>query len=684
MMISLVRIALCLGLVLAQAPTQKPKSAEAALAAFAKVESKPEAERRRAARDLGPYAGDAVTAVLLRELQAAKEAPYRQDLVRALGEVERQGAIAALRPLLQQETNQRFLDAIAQGLVHQQQPGVEVLAEELNAQRGQRNRRSAILDALATSELPSARALVLRELRAAGGRDRLPALRALDRVAGDASVDEVRVQLAHDNDLAIASAALLQLARHKHAAAPECAVDLHKRGKPLDAEAHAAVLHGLLVAPNPETFPWVLQHGAHAENPFGKAWQDSWRAALANQAFSQWLVRETSVPKETPERVFLAECLGQLGGASVQPSLTKLLGDSGEVQAAAATALARLGDADSRALLAQLLKTGSEEGRAVALTALFELQRQDPAFARELLTQTQSTFGVVVATSLRLLAELDPPLAEAQPRALSLLEHKSPAIRSAAIDLLGALRQKESIAPLIGRLDKEQGRPRSDVLDALERLTQMAFLDTKSWTAWWQQNGAAFVVPPPKPKKPNDPKQKPSTVATYWDLTITSERVAFVVDTSGSMNELVGTGGQTRLDSAKFQLERVLPLLPPKAKCNLITFSTDAKAFSDRLIEPKRRPALLAAAKELKAQGATNVHAALKLALDDPEVDSIYLLTDGYPSAGAIVESKALADEVQRWNRRRGIRIHTIALGGKSDFLERLAKDSGGDSVVAR
>jgi HEAT repeat protein len=604
--------------------------------------------------------------------------------VRALGEVPRQGAIAALRPLLQQETNQRFLDVIAVGLVHQQEAGVEVLAEELSAQRTQRNRRSAILDALAASDLPSARALVLRDLRASGGRDRLPALRALERVAGDASVDEVRVQLAHDNDLAIASAALLQLARHGHPSAPECAVDLHKRGKPLDAEAHAAVLHGLLVAPNPETFPWVLQHGAHAENPFGKAWQERWRAALANPAFAQWLVREPSLPKETPERVFLAEVLGQLGGPSVQPSLGKMLADAGEVQAAAASALARLGDADSCALLAQLLKTGSEEGRAVALTALFELQRKEPAFAEELLTQTQSTYPTVIATSLRLLAELNPPPAPAQPRALALLDHKSPAVRSAATQLLGALRQKDSIAPLIGRLDKEQGRLRSDVLDALEQLTQMAFLDTKSWTAWWQQNGAGFTVPQPKPKKSTDPKQKPSTVATYWELTITSERVAFVVDTSGSMNELVGTGGQTRLDSAKFQLDRVLPQLPPKAKCNLITFSTDAKAFSDRLIEPKRRPALLAAAKELKAQGATNVYAALKLAFEDPEVDTIYLLTDGNPSAGTIVESKALADEVQRWNRRRGIRIYTIAVGGKSDFLDRLAKDSGGDSVVAR
>lgn len=74
----------------------------------------------------------------------------------------------------------------------------------------------------------------------------------------------------------------------------------------------------------------------------------------------------------------------------------------------------------------------------------------------------------------------------------------------------------------------------------------------------------------------------------------------------------------------------------------------------------------------------------MELAFTDPEVDTIYLLTDGYPSVGTIVDGNQLADEVRRWNRLRGIRIHTIALGGKSDFLERLAKDSGGDSIVAR
>ena len=83
-------------------------------------------------------------------------------------------------------------------------------------------------------------------------------------------------------------------------------------------------------------------------------------------------------------------------------------------------------------------------------------------------------------------------------------------------------------------------------------------------------------------------------------------------------------------------------------------------------------------------RGATNVHAALERAFADAEVDTIFLLTDGQPSAGFLVAPEAILREVRRWNVGRGVRIHTVAIGGRSDFLERLAADSGGEHTVAR
>ncbi|MEI2784987.1 MAG: hypothetical protein V9E82_04690 [Candidatus Nanopelagicales bacterium] len=63
----------------------------------------------------------------------------------------------------------------------------------------------------------------------------------------------------------------------------------------------------------------------------------------------------------------------------------------------------------------------------------------------------------------------------------------------------------------------------------------------------------------------------------------------------------------------------------------------------------------------------------------DSTVDTIYLLTDGEPSAGRIVAPDDIVDEVKRWNRSRQIVIHCIGLGivhlGPS---KQLAEQSGG------
>ena len=67
-----------------------------------------------------------------------------------------------------------------------------------------------------------------------------------------------------------------------------------------------------------------------------------------------------------------------------------------------------------------------------------------------------------------------------------------------------------------------------------------------------------------------------------------------------------------------------------------------------------------------RAAGGTNVYDALAAAFDDDRIDTIYLLTDGDPSAGEIVDAGTLREEVARWNSIRGIRIHCIAVGKDS------------------
>ena len=69
------------------------------------------------------------------------------------------------------------------------------------------------------------------------------------------------------------------------------------------------------------------------------------------------------------------------------------------------------------------------------------------------------------------------------------------------------------------------------------------------------------------------------------------------------------------------------------------------------------------------------------LAFEDERVDTIYLLSDGAPSTGPIVQADELRDEVARWNSVRGVVIHCIAVGQDHRLLKGLAEDSGGKYV---
>ncbi|MHC4731061.1 MAG: hypothetical protein ACYS6Z_10795, partial [Planctomycetota bacterium] len=85
-----------------------------------------------------------------------------------------------------------------------------------------------------------------------------------------------------------------------------------------------------------------------------------------------------------------------------------------------------------------------------------------------------------------------------------------------------------------------------------------------------------------------------------------------------------------------------------------------------------------------EAKGAGAIYDALVAALLDPEVDTIYLLSDGVPSFGTVKRDYRIHQEIRKRNRWRRVVIHTILLGTKGTdrkFMQRLASDSGGVAV---
>jgi hypothetical protein len=274
--------------------------------------------------------------------------------------------------------------------------------------------------------------------------------------------------------------------------------------------------------------------------------------------------------------------------------------------------------------------------------------------------------------------------------------HSDWATRLAALRGLEGSRDKRVLPLIIGRLGAERGRMSAEFQDALWRLTgQPHGRNERAWRAWWQSEGATFSIITRaelerRNQEEDDRRLKQITGgAKFFGIRITSHRVIFIIDVSGSMNELtrgeyVGETGSPRMEVAKAELARAVDGLDAEALFNIIIFSGDVDSWLDAGVssaEASNKAAAQEYINRLGAMGGTNLYGALRLAFEDPDADTIVVLSDGEPSVGDVIDPHAIREEVIRWNEHRGIEIHCIAVGGSLEVLEWIAQDSGGEYV---
>ena len=315
---------------------------------------------------------------------------------------------------------------------------------------------------------------------------------------------------------------------------------------------------------------------------------------------------------------------------------------------------------------------------------------------------------------------------------LALLDHADWSTRSIASGWMERAKTKRAIGALIERLAKEQQGTRvfADIDDALGRMTAMGRWETaEEWATWWKNSEAAFEFPKNSGAVGTKPKEEEPALGTggvhakFYGIEVETKRAIFVIDISGSMNEATKNpdyGGRARIEVAKDELIKLVDELPQGSWFNIVTFSTGVEQWLEGLTEasgekpgkkPKKGPATGAGAgdkpkdeKEAKkdeekqkkhdaelrekakdyvsrlgANGATNIYDALELAFEDPDVDTIFFLTDGEPTAGKEVEPTAIREAVKRWNSGRGVRIHTVAVGQNFPLLQGISQDNGGE-----
>ncbi|MCZ6785538.1 MAG: HEAT repeat domain-containing protein [Planctomycetota bacterium] len=429
--------------------------------------------------------------------------------------------------------------------------------------------------------------------------------------------------------------------------------------------------------------------------------QRSKERAASLQLMGEWLRRR----RNPTVRIHLATALGLIRDLKAVPFLEEALRRERDpaVIAGIALALERLGDPTA---IGGLVKKAdlAPKGRAACVHAMgmlrggtaYALRYKDdedervraavvdvcarrgrPVLPDREVDGTASVHeSIAFADALR----VTKPAPLARRRAAALLEHPSWRVRAAAIAGVTLLRDPTLLGDLVARMEKETGRLRGDAWRALRTLTRK---DIAPDPVLWRAILPLAELPARARKRKSI--DAPAGTAAYFGLPVMSERIAFVFDVSGSMRE------EGKMELARKRFGAMAKELKPQQRYDLFVhrFPSDhpprpklLRAFG-RLLGGKAARASSWLARQ-KAKGWGAIYDALAAAIRDPEVDTIYLLSDGRPTRGTVSRDFRIRQEIRRLNRWRRVRINTILLGEKMvdrRFMERLADGNGGVAV---
>lgn len=312
-----------------------------------------------------------------------------------------------------------------------------------------------------------------------------------------------------------------------------------------------------------------------------------------------------------------------------------------------------------------------------------------------LLELLKNNDNLIKVAAIDALAESSP--AEALDTVLGLLESKSWEVKVSAIGYLAKLKDEEArqkaLNTLSPRLNKETGRLRNDISEAINQLKT--------------QTG-----------NPDDTNKMGGTFS-FFDIPLEGD-VIFVIDTSTSM-EGKNKDGLNRWDKLVEQLKASIEMMAkakPAVKLNIIAYAEKVGKFQPGLVpvaENKEaaikwldtiKPGTMQAPGKLGAY--TNIYDAVEAALVGqstavegqkivitsgvPNPYTICLMTDGKANRGKYTVADDILAALRILNQTRKIRINTIALdfgvsetgvmyAVDAELMERIAAEHKGSCV---
>jgi hypothetical protein len=259
-------------------------------------------------------------------------------------------------------------------------------------------------------------------------------------------------------------------------------------------------------------------------------------------------------------------------------------------------------------------------------------------------------------------------------------------VRAQVVDDALALRAREAVDALVTLVGDPVLRVATAAHDSLRALSGKDIgPDADLWRAWWTEAREAWR--PPEGDLAEPAAAAGRTAARFRGVPVTTGRVAFVIDASGSMAEPVGDPGRTRWDAVREELVTTIRSLPPETLADVIVFDERVRAaFPEaRPLGPKAVAGIERFLKKQSPAHRGDLIGGVRAALALEEVDTVFLFSDGAPTAGEIVDGDRIRAAVRRENRMLGRVIHAVGFrsvkGSPRRFLAGLARDSGGRSA---
>ncbi len=258
-------------------------------------------------------------------------------------------------------------------------------------------------------------------------------------------------------------------------------------------------------------------------------------------------------------------------------------------------------------------------------------------------------------------------LPDAERRLASLAADESVWVRTAVVPTLVRRGDLFAARLLVERLENEtQTRLGLRLVNALQDLSgQFHRRDPRPWRRWVDTLPEDWRAAPEARKREDE-----KTEAELYGLPILSDRLAVLIDMSGSM-WTERADGTVLKDLVDAEMERLLSALGQEARFDIYPFATTPTSWSGRL-QPANRQNVARAAQWFQSsrlRGRGNLWDAIELALQDPEADTLVIFSDGAPTGGPHFDLELIHAMLHERFRFRPIAVDHVLTGVRGRAL---------------